>query len=100
MFAKFWNDESGVVAIEYLFLSTIVGIGLVVGFCSLARAINVEYAELGNAILALNQSYSVSGTSGCACSVTGSAATDTAGLLSFAPVAPPVASNINVTACP
>jgi len=100
MFAQFWKDESGAAAIEYLFLATIVGIGLVVGFCSLARAINVEYVELGNAVLALNQGYSVSGTSGCACSTTGSAASDTAGLLSFAPVAPPTASLINVTACP
>jgi len=100
MFAKFWNDESGVVAIEYLFLSTIVGIGLVIGFCSLARAINVEYIELGQAVLALNQGYAVSGTSGCACSVSGSAATDTAGTLTFASVPAPTASNINVTACP
>jgi Flp pilus assembly pilin Flp len=99
MFAKFWNDESGVVAIEYLFLSTIVGIGLVVGFCSLARAINVEYLELGNAILGLSQAYAVEGISTCSCSTGASAVTDTAGFVSFVEVTA-APTSINVTACP
>ena len=100
MFAKLWSDESGVVAIEYLFLSTILGIGLVVGFCGLARAINAEFTELGNAVLALNQGYTIEGVSGCACSTAGSAATDTAGSLTFVEVPAPAPAPINVTACP
>jgi len=46
MFAKLWKDEAGVISVEYLFLVTIVGLGLVVGFANLEGAINVEYTEL------------------------------------------------------
>ena len=46
MFRKLWQDESGIVAIEYLFLATIVGLGLVVGFGNLEGALNAEFSEL------------------------------------------------------
>ena len=99
MFAKLWNDESGVVAIEYLFLATIVGLGLVVGFGNLEGALNAEYTELSNAILALNQGYAVHTQSGCKGYKTGSNAADTAGRATFIvqPVTTPV--DINVTYC-
>ena len=84
MFAKLWNDEAGVIAVEYLFLVTIVGLGLVVGFSTLEGAINVEYTELSSAILALSQGYTVSSQSGCKGSKQGSNATDTAGKAQFA----------------
>jgi Flp pilus assembly pilin Flp len=84
MFAKLWNDEAGVIAVEYLFLVTIVGLGLVVGFSTLEGAINVEYTELSNAILALSQGYTVSTQSGCKGTKQGSAAIDTAGRATFA----------------
>jgi Flp pilus assembly pilin Flp len=97
MFAKLWNDESGVIAVEYLFLVTIVGLGLAVGYSSLEGAYNLEYAELANAILALNQGYTVAGQSGCFGQKAGSGAIDTAGTVNFG--AATVASNINVTGC-
>ena len=91
MFAKLWNDEAGVIAVEYLFLVTIVGLGLVVGFSTLEGAINVEYTELSNAILALSQGYTVS-------TKQGSAATDTAGRAAFA-ISDATATNINQAYC-
>jgi Flp pilus assembly pilin Flp len=54
---KLWNDDDGIVALEYLLLATVVGLGLVVGMSALSEALNVELVELGNAILALDQSY-------------------------------------------
>jgi Flp pilus assembly pilin Flp len=99
MLRKLWNDESGIVAIEYLFLATIVGLGLVVGFATLEGAINVEYTELSRAILALSQGYNVFSQSGCKGSKQGSNATDTPGTANFAQS--PVAVNpINVVYCP
>ena len=98
MFAKLWKDESGIVAIEYLFLATIVGLGLVVGFGNLEGALNAEYSELGNAILALNQGYSVLSQSGCKAFKSGSSAIDTAGTVQFG--ASNVGPNtININAC-
>ena len=83
MFAKLWKDESGIVAIEYLFLATIVGLGLVVGFGNLEGALNAEFSELANAILALDQGYAVYTQSGCKGFKTGSNAFDTAGRVTF-----------------
>jgi len=54
---KLWNDDAGIVALEYLLLATIVGLGLVVGLSALSEALNQEMVELSNAILALDQSY-------------------------------------------
>jgi len=88
MFAKLWKDEAGIVAIEYLFLATIVGLGLVIGFSNLEGAINSEYTELSTAILALSQGYSISSQSGCKGTKQGTTVLDTAGLATFG-FAPP-----------
>jgi Flp pilus assembly pilin Flp len=63
MMHKLWNDDAGIVALEYLLVATIVGLGLVVGLSAVSEAINVELTELANAILAIDQSYSYAGLS-------------------------------------
>jgi Flp pilus assembly pilin Flp len=104
MLLTLWHDDSGNVAIEYLFLATIVGIGLVVGFSNLASALNVEYTELGRAIVTLDQSYNYVAASGCAGSHGGANVTETAGVLTYgetATVAPVVSTNaLNINSCP
>ncbi|MBA2227111.1 MAG: hypothetical protein WHU94_14295 [Thermogemmata sp.] len=103
MFAKLWKDEAGVISVEYLFLVTIVGLGLVVGFANLEGAINVEYTELSNAILALSQDYHVVTQSGCKASKQGSDADDTAGRAAFGQTSvettPPGNNDINQAFC-
>jgi Flp pilus assembly pilin Flp len=87
LLVRFWKDDQGaIISIEYLFFATIVIIGLVVGLAALRDAVVVELTELGNAILALSQGFTVSGLSGADASVDGSAATDTPGT-----IPPPVA---------
>lgn len=98
MFSKLWNDESGVIAVEYLFLVTIVGLGLAVGYANLEGAYNMEYSELANAVLALNQGYSINTQSGCFASKAGSNAMDTAGSVSFGTTAV-TGNSINVSTC-
>ena len=104
MFSKLWNDEAGNVAIEYLFLATIVGIALVVGFSNLASALNVEYTELGRAIVTLDQSYSYVAASGCAGSHGGATVADPAGTLTYgetATITPSVSTSaLNINSCP
>lgn len=83
MLAKLWADEHGVIATEYLFLVSIVGLGLVVAFSNLETAITAEYTELSNAILGLSQAYAISSQFGCASFRGGSAVTDTPQVLGF-----------------
>jgi Flp pilus assembly pilin Flp len=54
---RLWGDDAGIVALEYLLVATIVGLGLVVGLSALETALNTELTELANAILAVDQSY-------------------------------------------
>lgn len=98
MFAKLWNDESGNVALEYLLLLTIVGLGLVVAFSNLENAIKSEYTELANAILGLSQAYAVSTETSCKAYKQGSNVSDTPQTLAFGvlTVAP---TSININPC-
>ncbi len=98
LITRFWNDDQGaIISIEYLFFATIVLIGLVIGFAALRDAVVVELTELGNAILALSQGFTVSGLSNGDGSVDGSATMDTPGLLTNpTAVAPSLPSNIDV----
>jgi Flp pilus assembly pilin Flp len=63
MFNKLWNDDAGIVALEYLLVATIVGLSLVVGLGALAFGLNAELTELAQAISAINQTYGISGIS-------------------------------------
>jgi Flp pilus assembly pilin Flp len=69
---KLWKDDAGIVALEYLFVATIVGLGLAVGLSALAFSLNAELGELGEAIAALSQGYSIATVSS---SSTGSTST-------------------------
>jgi Flp pilus assembly pilin Flp len=76
---KLWSDDAGaLIAAEYLFVATILVIGVIVGLATVRDAVTTELAELANAYLTLSQGYTISGLTGCCSSVDGSAAIDTA----------------------
>jgi hypothetical protein len=80
--AKLWNDDCGaLISSEFLFVATILVIGVIVGLSALRDAINTELTELANAILALSQGYTISGQSGGGGFFDGSGVFDTPGLL-------------------
>jgi Flp pilus assembly pilin Flp len=83
-----WKDDAGIVALEYLLVATIVGLGLVVGLAALESGLNVELTELANAIMALSQGYEVGTQSNCKATKQGSKALDTPGLITFHVVPP------------
>jgi Flp pilus assembly pilin Flp len=88
--ARMWFDDRGaVIATEYLFVVTILVIGIIVGLSNLRSALNAELTELGNAILALSQGYTIQGEIGANASVDGSQAIDTAGFMTGANQIPP-----------
>lgn len=99
MLARLWKDEDGAVSVEYLFLLTIVGLGMVIGYSNLSNALNAEYTELGNAILALSQGYEIATKSGCVSTTQGSKATDAPGNVRFqsATVTPVAPSTSDIT---
>jgi Flp pilus assembly pilin Flp len=98
MMRKLWNDDQGaLIATEYLFVATILVIGMVVGLTNVRDAVNAELTELGNAILALSQGFTISGISGSSASTDGSQAADTPGTLTPpTPVAPSMPTVIDV----
>jgi Flp pilus assembly pilin Flp len=61
MLRKLWSDDAGIVAMEYLFMATIIALGLAVGATAVSDSLNAELTELGDALLALNQSYYING---------------------------------------
>jgi Flp pilus assembly pilin Flp len=92
---KLWRDDRGaLIATEYLFVTTILVIGTVVGLTNLREAINAELTELGNALLALSQGFTVSGTSGAGGNTDGSQAIDNPGLLTNPTLVPPSAPSV------
>ena len=76
--SKLWNDDRGaLIATEWVFVSTIMVIGVVAGLKSVQQAVVTELEDLANAVGSLSQSYTFSGTSGCAASTGGSRYADT-----------------------
>lgn len=78
MVRSFWRDDSGaLLATEWVFLATVLVIGLVAGLKAVQSAVVNELEEVAGAIGGLSQSYSFGGTSGCCASTAGSRFTDT-----------------------
>ena len=75
---KLWNDDCGaLIATEWVFVATILIIGLVVGLKAVESAVEGELIDFANAVSSLNQSFSFGGSSGCCASVAGSAFSNT-----------------------
>jgi len=99
LMSKLWKDDAGaIIAAEYLFVATVLIIGVLVGLASVRDAINTELAEVANAYLALSQGYVLSGQSGCGAATDGSQAIDTPALVPdpslTVPAIPSVIDNI------
>jgi Flp pilus assembly pilin Flp len=63
---KLWNDDEGaLIATEWVFVVTILVIGLVAGLKSVQQAVLNELEEVASAVGSLSQSYSFAGTRGC-----------------------------------
>jgi hypothetical protein len=94
---KLWQDDCGaLISSEFLFVATILVIGVIIGLTAVRSALNAELTELGNAFLALSQGYSISGQSGFAASVDGSGAADSPFPLLTGPVLTPPSNIANI----
>ncbi len=95
LFSQLWNDDEGIVALEYLVLATILGLGLVVGVSNLSVALNVEFSELANAILAFDQGNLVNNQVGCGGSKTGWMISDNQSNVTYADSIPSPSNNVD-----
>lgn len=58
---RIMKDENGVLTFEWILLITLLVIGIIGGIAAIRDALIIESAETAGAIVALNQSYAVSG---------------------------------------
>jgi hypothetical protein len=87
---KLWQDDCGaLISSEFLFVATILVIGVIVGLTAVRSAVNAELTQLGNAFLALSQGYTISGQSGGGGQVDGSQAISTPNTLTPPTLIPP-----------
>lgn len=70
--ARLWNDDDGaLIAVEWIFLATILILGVIVGMVAVRQAIIAEFHDIANSLLALNQSFRITGQSNCESSTAG-----------------------------
>jgi Flp pilus assembly pilin Flp len=78
----FWNNEAGfIVSSEMLFLYTITVLGIIAGMTNVQRAVITEFTDIGNSLLALDQSYNTFGTLDASADSATGAATNGSGFL-------------------
>ena len=62
---RLWNDDRGaLIATEWLFVATIIVIGLVVGLVYIRNAVTSKLSEFAQAIMYINVSYQYPGLAG------------------------------------
>jgi hypothetical protein len=70
---RLWRDDRGaLLATEWVFMATILVIGVVTGLVAVRQSVLAELHEFANAFLGLDQSYSLSGQANCQSSTAGS----------------------------
>jgi hypothetical protein len=74
LICQLWSDDCGaLISTEFLFVATILVIGVIAGLVLVRDAVVVQLAQLACAIGALEQCFSFSGISACHVAVCGSA---------------------------
>ena len=100
LFSRLWADDGGaLIATEWVFVATILILGIITGLIAVRQAVISELTEFANALMALDQSYSFAGQSNCMASTAGSAATDSTDTIQEAHVNPAAFAAINQSPC-
>src|SRR5262245_21365198 len=93
MIRNLWNDDGGaLIAVEWLFLATILVLGIIAGMVGVRNFINGGLQAFANAVGALNQSYSFCGQISCCSSTSGADAIDFAHTFVILPTTPATVS--------
>ena len=63
---QLWKDDTGaVLAFEWVYLASLLILGILTGLIAIRQAVISEMTEYANALLVFNDSFSFSGTSNC-----------------------------------
>ncbi len=96
---KLWDDDGGfIVSFELMLVFVILLLGIIAGLTALRNAVVAELVETGQAVLALQQGFTINGTSSCGGSSQASGAVDVAGTITFSQTT--ATGTISQTACP
>ncbi|HZZ81916.1 MAG TPA: hypothetical protein VFE62_25680 [Gemmataceae bacterium] len=99
LITRLWNDDNGfIVSAELVLVATIVVIGMITGLVAIRNDVTSELTEVGQAISAIDQSYSYSTLSNCSSSTAGSNVTDTYNSINSSS-SNATQNNINVQPC-
>jgi hypothetical protein len=100
MLRRLWNDDCGaLIATEWVFVATILVLGIITGLIAVRQAVISELTEFANAVMALSQSYSFAGQSNCLASTAGSAATDSTDVINESSIVADDNAAINQSPC-
>jgi hypothetical protein len=73
LMVKLFNDDCGaLISLEWVFVATIMVLGIITGLVAVRQGVKHELHDVANAVLELNQSFSFSGQSNCVSSTAGS----------------------------
>ena len=98
--SRLWADDGGaLIATEWVFVATILILGIITGLIAVRQAVISELTEFANALMALDQSYSFAGQSNCLSSTAGSAATDSTDTIAEGRVNAATSAAINQSPC-
>jgi Flp pilus assembly pilin Flp len=97
---RLWSDDNGaLIATEWVFVATILILGIITGLVAVRQAVISELTEFANAVMALSQSYSFAGQSNCLSSTAGSQATDSTSTIAESSVPADQNAAINQAPC-
>src|SRR3954470_2772202 len=100
LMTRLWDDDCGaLIATEFVFVATILVLGIITGLVAVRQAVISELTEFANAVMALSQSYSFAGQSNCLSSTAGSQATDSTDHIAEGSTAAGANSAINQSPC-
>src|SRR5262245_30491998 len=100
MMLKLWNDDCGaLIATEWVFVATILVLGIITGLVAVRQAVISELTEFANAVLSLNQSFSFAGMSNCKASTAGSRAIDSCDSIPARMTNPECSNFVNQSPC-
>src|SRR5205807_2744408 len=87
LMTRLWDDDCGaLIATEWVFVATILILGIITGLVAVRQAVISELTEFAQAVMALSQSFSFAGQSNCLASTAGSQATDSTNTITEASV--------------
>ncbi len=100
MMQKLWKDDCGaLIAVEWVFVATILVLGVITGLVAVRNAVTDELEDFATAVLSLDQSYSFAGLTNCVSSTAGSKFVDSIDSIPINSVNAQFAGTDPTTAC-